>query len=358
MFFQEFFQFTSSQRKGVLVLLFLLAFLGLSYIMNYNSAPKFDVEVHPVIHSFSETNKNLTTSFPSSEDSLFYFDPNKISASKWEKLGFSKKQVKSILHFRKRIGGFTSKTDVKKCYVINDEMFKKLNPFIIISKRENENKKLCNAIFLFQSNGPVYRHNKIFSNLSFLVKDGMFKYYTEINASDSIIQEKLLDLDTNLFPEAKIESLICSELKTIDLSIDESLPNLSLNLNDASHSELQKIKGIGPILSKRIIAYKKKLGGFISLTQLKEIYGLEDSVIYRIEKSFFVTDSILIAKKNINSITVDSLKKHPYINWNLANAIVEYRNQHGPYHTIEKIKSIHLVNDEIYLKIAPYLTIR
>ena len=55
---------------------------------------------------------------------------------------------------------------------------------------------------------------------------------------------------------------------------------------------------------------------------------------------------------------VDSLKKHPYINWNLANAIVEYRNQHGPYHTIEKIKSIHLVNDEIYLKIAPYLTTR
>jgi competence protein ComEA len=63
-----------------------------------------------------------------------------------------------------------------------------------------------------------------------------------------------------------------------------------------------------------------------------------------------------IKKININTSTKDDLKKHPYIRWNLANAIVEYRSQHGNFETLQAIKNIPLITEDVFSKIAPYLT--
>ena len=65
-----------------------------------------------------------------------------------------------------------------------------------------------------------------------------------------------------------------------------------------------------------------------------------------------------VRKININSATVDELKNHPYIRYNLANPIVAYRNQHGAFSKIEDLKKIMIITDEIYNKISPYLTIQ
>jgi len=64
-----------------------------------------------------------------------------------------------------------------------------------------------------------------------------------------------------------------------------------------------------------------------------------------------------IKKINLNEISLDSLKQHPYFNWSLSNAIVNYRYQHGEFKSKINIKKIHLVNDEIYRKIAPYISV-
>ena len=65
-----------------------------------------------------------------------------------------------------------------------------------------------------------------------------------------------------------------------------------------------------------------------------------------------------VKKININNATVDELKTHPYIRYNIANAIVQYRLQHGSYKDINDIKKIMLVTDEIYNKAAPYLAVQ
>ena len=62
-------------------------------------------------------------------------------------------------------------------------------------------------------------------------------------------------------------------------------------------------------------------------------------------------------KININIATFDELKTHPYIKYNLANPIVAYRNEHGAFSKVEDIKKVMAVTDEIYKKIAPYLTL-
>ena len=60
---------------------------------------------------------------------------------------------------------------------------------------------------------------------------------------------------------------------------------------------------------------------------------------------------------NLNLVTLDELVQHPYFTWSLANAIVNYRYHHGDFKSKSNLKKIHLVNDEIYRKIAPYISV-
>ena len=58
---------------------------------------------------------------------------------------------------------------------------------------------------------------------------------------------------------------------------------------------------------------------------------------------------------NINSASADELKQHPYLRYIIANAIVQYRSQHGNYAAVSDLKKIMLITDDIYNKMVPYL---
>ncbi len=65
-------------------------------------------------------------------------------------------------------------------------------------------------------------------------------------------------------------------------------------------------------------------------------------------------DSIYISQRNINSLTFDELRIHPYINYKEAKFIVNFRKQHGDFQSIKDIQKIKLITPEIFRKIAPY----
>jgi competence ComEA-like helix-hairpin-helix protein len=65
-----------------------------------------------------------------------------------------------------------------------------------------------------------------------------------------------------------------------------------------------------------------------------------------------------VKKLNINTATLDELKVHPYLRYNIANAIVQYRTQHGNFSDVSDIKKIMVVTDEIYGKVAIYLSVK
>lgn len=131
--------------------------------------------------------------------------------------------------------------------------------------------------------------------------------------------------------------------------------NLMIELNSADSTELTQLKGIGPVLSGRILKYRKRLGGFVAKEQLMEVYGI-DSLLYASIKGKAVVDENKIVKYNINQVSIEELKKHPYIKYSIANSIVNYRNRHGSYKELAEILKSDLVNEELYRKIAPYLT--
>ncbi|MBV8325477.1 helix-hairpin-helix domain-containing protein [Chryseobacterium sp.] len=61
------------------------------------------------------------------------FDPNTLDRQQWQKLGFSEKQISTIIKYKEIVGGhFISKEQLKKCYAISEEKFAELKPYILL----------------------------------------------------------------------------------------------------------------------------------------------------------------------------------------------------------------------------------
>ena len=130
----------------------------------------------------------------------------------------------------------------------------------------------------------------------------------------------------------------------------------SVEINTADTAALIALPGIGSKLATRIINFRDKLGGFYSIDQVSETYGLPDSTFQRI-KPWLKLESVSLKKININTATKDELKSHPYVRWNLANAIAEYRNQHGKFSFVEDLKKVAAITEDIFAKIRPYVSV-
>ena len=133
----------------------------------------------------------------------------------------------------------------------------------------------------------------------------------------------------------------------------KSFEKIDINLADSN--AFIALPGIGNRLAGRIISFREKLGGFYSIDQIGETYLLPDSTFQKIKPQLIV-NSKATKKININLASVDEMKSHPYIRYYIANAIFQYRKQHGNFQSVEEIKKIMTVTDEIYDKASPYLT--
>jgi len=128
-----------------------------------------------------------------------------------------------------------------------------------------------------------------------------------------------------------------------------------VSINEADTTAFIALPGIGSKLAFRIVNFREKLGGFYSIEQIGETYGLADSTFQKIKSHLQLSGEV--KKINVNTATKDELKMHPYIRWNLANAIVEYRNQHGAFKSLEELKNIVLIDEATFTKIVAYLTL-
>ena len=126
-----------------------------------------------------------------------------------------------------------------------------------------------------------------------------------------------------------------------------------VSINSTKTEEWEALYGIGPKYAARIIKYQKWLGGFDKKSQLKEVYGIHDTLFRQIEP--FLIDSKPYEKLKINLGEAKDLARHPYLGWKEANAIIKYRKHHGNYKSIEDVKKVKVVSDEILLKIEPYI---
>ena len=129
---------------------------------------------------------------------------------------------------------------------------------------------------------------------------------------------------------------------------------LSLDINLSDSLQFTQLHGIGKVFSSRIVRYRNWLGGFHSKKQLLEVYGIDSTLLARISPNIVLASSTL-QKININTANYKVLAAHPYISYKMAKSIVKYRDHHGPFKALSDLKGIHLIDEELFRKIAFYI---
>ncbi|MDR0971947.1 MAG: helix-hairpin-helix domain-containing protein [Bacteroidales bacterium] len=129
---------------------------------------------------------------------------------------------------------------------------------------------------------------------------------------------------------------------------------LIFDINKADTLDLQAIRGIGPIFARRIYKYRLSLGGYTNIEQLKEVYGMTDSLYEKIIP-FLTISKISTRKININNATIKELMYHPYIDFFLAKQIIKLRYELESFRSMDELLLIHIMDEKTYKKIIPYL---
>ncbi len=127
-----------------------------------------------------------------------------------------------------------------------------------------------------------------------------------------------------------------------------------INLNSCDTSHLITLPGIGPVLSLRIIKYRNLLGGYASVDQLREVYGLSPETFDMIKGRISV-DTLLLTKISINSVGFKELSRLPYFEKYEVTAILKYRELKGRIVGINDLTDNKLIPVEKALKVRPYL---
>ncbi len=126
-----------------------------------------------------------------------------------------------------------------------------------------------------------------------------------------------------------------------------------LELNAADSLAIVYLKGIGPGYTRRILKYRNLLGGFHAVEQLREIYGMNDS-IYSVLASQIHIDKTLLTKIPVNVVDLATLRRHPYLTFQAAQAIVNYRSKHGRLSEADVV-SLGIIPAERLSLLLPYL---
>lgn len=289
------FLLSRSERTGLLTLLSLPAVaMAFHYTLptRFSSAPTN----REFIAYYTESPKPSPVAWESEtrEEDFFPFNPNEISKSTWVSLGLSPYQADGVLRFKNKIGGFESRRDLERVYVLPEGWFDRHRNDILLPEEKPK------------------------------------PQYTEHSTSK-----------TNQFTTEY------SENKPARISI-------AVELNGADSVQLIGIRGVGAKSARQVLRYRNALGGFHSLEQLTEIRYLHPSVLEKLSE-VAVIDSNMIQRMNLNEVTVEELAKHPYLSWKMAQSIIDMRTHRTKFHHIDDLLEHHRMSDSLFQRIRPYI---
>ncbi|MGJ7032419.1 helix-hairpin-helix domain-containing protein [Niabella hirudinis] len=128
-----------------------------------------------------------------------------------------------------------------------------------------------------------------------------------------------------------------------------------VDINTADTIAYKSLYGIGSKLAARIVNYREKLGGFYSISQVGETYGVPDSTFREI-RPFLRLDNRGVRKLDINTASYETLNAHPYISSKLAYLIVRQRRA-APINSTEALQALVAQTNDVFEKLEPYVRI-
>jgi competence ComEA-like helix-hairpin-helix protein len=127
----------------------------------------------------------------------------------------------------------------------------------------------------------------------------------------------------------------------------------TISLNEADTAQWKKIPGIGSAFASRIVKYRNRLGGFASVNQLKEVYGIDAELYSKI--SPYIKSDGNYSKINVNKLEFKQLLSHPYLNYKQVKAIVSLRDRKGRIASINELSMLDEFTSADIERLTPYL---
>ena len=192
-------------------------------------------------------------------------------------------------------------------------------------------------IYKYRAAGGIFRTKEDFARVYGLTQKEYreLEPYIRISADYQpaalLVAEKAVPRDTLRYP-VKLQ-----EGETVDLSA-------------ADTTLLKRVPGIGSYYARRIVDYGRRLGGYVSVDQLDEIQDFPTEA-----KCYFVVVASRPQPLNLNALSVDELKRHPYLNYYQARAITDYRRKHGPLKSLDDLRLLPDFSEDQLRRLAPYV---
>lgn len=290
-FFRDYFSFNQVEVKGIRALLIVLVCLIATYflvpvVLRSNDkfdASKYQAEVdsfmaHSTIDTVSDeeirSNKNYTYSKydkPLRDEKGNFimkpFDPNGLPAEIWIQMGLSEKQAGVIKNYESKGGKFKTKEDVKKQFVVSDDFYKKIEPYIVFAEINDEVITEHPALSL-DINHATKEDFMLVNGIKDYLAEGIVKYRSRLGGFTSMEQLKEIKyLSERIFNEITPHCFITSY----------SVKKISINL--AEWKELAPHPYIGGDKATEIINYRKRNGIFKNAEDFRKS-GLVDDVLY------------------------------------------------------------------------------
>jgi DNA uptake protein ComE-like DNA-binding protein len=191
------------------------------------------------------------------------------------------------------------------------------------------------------------------SIVNYRQKGGVFKIKSDLKKIYALKEQDFYRLYPYIDLPETLTILSVNEKKFYPKRIDESIKKININLCDSL--QLVNIKGIGPYTASKVIRYREKLGGFISLDQIDEIKNLDSSTANILKKNID-TDKLYIHNKiKLDSLGLKLLFKHPYCGYHNAKIISNYLKRNGNIYSMEQLKSLHGLDTSQFSKLKLYL---
>jgi DNA uptake protein ComE-like DNA-binding protein len=289
---KEYFIYNKQQRLGLTLLVGLIVFVQLAYFFT-DFTPTNKITINEKQWLAMQTEIDSLKSI--SEDNtykIYPFNPNFITDFKGYKLGMSVAEINRLLAFRKTGKFANSAEEFQQVTKISDSLLAKMKPY-----------------FKF----PNWVKDKNNSYIAYSKSE--YKPYNK-------------------------------EVKKIIVQ----------DINKATKEDLMKIFGVGDAISERIIKQREVLGGFVSMEQMNDVWGLSPEVIYELNKHFKIEAMPVIDKININNASTKELMKLSYFRYPLAREIITYRSMNGEIKSAEDLTKIKGFPVEKVKIIALYLT--
>jgi len=341
--------FTKKERLGVL---FLLLIISILFVLPYffrpavgDPDPAAYENMRPEILKFETRGKDSSresidhTGYPdrktheSEKDQkasahvstleMFYFDPNKITGSDWQRLGLSERLTQTILRYVEKGGQFRKPDDLKKLYGLRNADYERISPFVRIAKQS----------------GETFTREDFHARQKYHFQTGkQMEYSKTAKQMDSSIRE----------PPRRTFS-------TPDFLYHRKNYVIT-DINLADSADWSRLPGVGVKLASRVVHFREKLGGFYRVEQVGETFGLPDSVFQKIKPSLRL-NSISLHQIDLNQATKEILQAHPYIRWQIAKWIIDYRQQHGGFQSVDELLQLGQLDQTLFEKLKPYLVI-